>query len=257
MGFRALGELWRVDEVQVPAVTERSLEEAIAALEEAGLKNYQVVGHVHHETIPENHVVIQKPGAGQTVKENRLIELTVSKGPDLVEVPALENRRSGKLSELESLGLIPEREYEFSRKFGSGIVIRQDPDSGKIPRGEKVKLVVSQGPRPIIMEDLRGKTLEEARQIIAQLLLSERLLRWEPLQGDSPGGIVTSHIPEAKTEVAPGDSVDLWLRPYNKISKTVNISQLNPGDQVRIEVTDITGVTQVPFDDVDGKRASA
>lgn len=251
VGFRALGELWRVDEVQVPAVTEMSLEEAIAALEEAGLKNYQVVGHVHHETIPENHVVIQKPGARQTVKENRLIELTVSKGPDLVEVPALEGKEVREAeSELESLGLIPEREYEFSEKFGSGIVIRQDPDSGKIPRGEKVKLVVSQGPRPIIMEDLRGKTLEEARQIIAQLLLSERLLRWEPLQGDSPGGIVTSHIPEAKTEVAPGDSVDLWLRPYNKISKTVNISQLNPGDQVRIEVTDITGVTQVPFDDV-------
>lgn len=251
LGFRALSEIWRVEEVQVPSVIELPLEEAIAELEAAGLKHYQVVSHVHHDTIPENHVVNQKPGAGQIVKENRTIELTVSKGPDLVEVPSLVGKDVRQAeSELESLGLESELEEEFSEQYESGIVIRQEPASGKIPRGGKVKLVVSQGSRPIIMEDLRGKTLEDALDIIAQLKLEIRVMRWEPRQGDSPGGIVTSHIPEADSQVTPGDPVDLWLRPYNKISKTVNITQLTPGDQVRIEVTDITGVTQVAFDDV-------
>lgn len=249
LGVQALRNALRVDEVQIPPVAEMSLEAAIAELEATGLKNYQVVGHVHHETIPENHVVNQKPGAGQIVKENRVIELTISKGPDLVEVPNVvgwEIRQAE--SKLESQGLESDVEYEFSEQYEYGAVMRQDPTSGKIPRNDVVTLVVSQGARPITMENLTGKTLDNALEIIAQLLLDSRVLRWEPSQGSSPGGIVTSQIPEANSPVQPGDSVDLWLRPYNRITKNVIIEKLNPGDQVRIEVTDITGGTDVAFD---------
>jgi len=249
LGIRALSDVWRVEEVQVPDVTNLSLEAAIAQLESVGLTNYQVINHVHHETIPENHVVNQKPSADQTVKEHRLIELTISKGPDLVEVPPLVGKEVRVAEEeLRALGLQAEKEYEFSDE-PYGTVIRQEPVSGKIPRSQKVRLVVSEGVRPIIMESLVGKTLAQALTIIGELMLEDRVVRWEPAQGSSPGGIVTSHNPEARSEVRPGDKVDLWVRPFNRITHTVTLGNLAVGSQVRIEVTDITGDTNVVFDD--------
>lgn len=249
-GIRAMGDALRVEEVEVPNVVELSLETAIAELESVGLNNYQVVDSVHNSTIPENYVVTQKPGAEQVVKESRLIELTISKGPVLVDVPALEGKdvRTAE-EELRSRGLKSTVEYEFNEKYPYGKVIRQDPVSGKLPLDGVVNLVVSEGVRPIIMEDLVGKTLERAQIILSELLLESRTERWEPAQGLSPGGIVTSTVPAAKEQVRPGDKVDLVLRPYNHITKRVELESIDFGSQVRIEVTDITGLTNIAFDD--------
>jgi len=250
LGVRALSDMLRVEEVYVPDVTGMSLEEAAARLEEAGLRNYHVAAEVFHDTIPENHVVNQKPAAHQKVKENRLIELTVSKGPDMVAVPSLEGKDFREAeSELIALGLEAEIEFEFSERYEYGIVMRQDPATGKLPRSGKVRLTVSNGTRPIIMEDLVGKTLDEALTIIHQLMLSERVVRWESPQGSSPGGIVTRHVPEAGEEVRPGDQVDLWVRPFNRISLNVELKELKPDSQVRIEVWDIAADARVVFND--------
>lgn len=249
LGIQSLRNAWRVEEVQLPSVVEMSLEAAIAELEAAGLTNHDVVGSVNHDTIPEGHVVNQKPGAGQIVKENRHIELTISLGPVLADVPDLVGQDIRVAEEtLRNRNLEPEVEFIFSADYPYGEVIRQDPVSGNLPLNSVVKLVVSKGVRPIIMENLVGKTHERALTILSEMLLEQRTARYEPEKGLSPGGIVTSQVPAAKEEVRPGDQVDLWLRPYNRITKTVNIDKLTAGDKVRIEVTDITGVTDVAYD---------
>lgn len=251
LGLRALENFWRVDEVTVPNVVESSLSDAIEALDAAGLKYYEVVGHEFHETIPENHVIRQSPANGRVVKQNRQIDLTLSKGPDLVEVPSLEGKDKREAeSELQALGLEPELEYQTSETHAYGFVIRQDPLPGnKIARKHKVHLIVSTGPRPIQMPNLAGMTLEQALDTIEDLMLNKRLEIWDAPKGDSPGGIVTRQVPEAFEDVKPGEFVDLYLRPYNRIVRTVSLSGYNFGDIIRIEVTDIEGATRVVYDD--------
>ena len=244
VGLTALQNMWTVDEVEIPNVYGMDLADAIEALDAQGLTNYEVVGHVFHDTIPENHVTTQRPAADRVVKQNRVIELTLSKGPDLVEVPPLEglDRREAEAT-LQGLGLQPSVELEYSESHAFGVVIRQEPLTGKIARSQMVRLVVSQGAHPIQMENLVGRTYQQASTIIQELMLEERIVRWETPRGDSPDGIVTRQSITANEDVQPETPVDLWLRPFNRISQPIEITGLNPGSSyvIRIVVTDITG----------------
>lgn len=72
--------------VEVPDVTNMPLEEARAALEEAGLKLGENVSSSHHETIPEGNVIFMTVLPGEEVKEGYEIDVTVSLGQDISPV---------------------------------------------------------------------------------------------------------------------------------------------------------------------------
>ncbi|MDD3073840.1 MAG: Stk1 family PASTA domain-containing Ser/Thr kinase [Eubacteriales bacterium] len=249
LGFSSLAKLWAVKEIPVPDVVELSKEAAIAELETVGLKNYSI-SEMHHDTIPLGHVVRQKPTAKQIVKQNRNIELIISKGPVLIDVPGVEGLdvRVAE-SDLQAKGLKATRTYEYSEEHAAGIVMRQDPIEGmKLAKDQTVNLVVSSGPRPFKMPNVIGKTLFEAEEVFKDLMVDVRRA-WNPRQGDSPGGIVTDQTPASNEDVKPGDIVYLYLRPFNKIVKQVEVL-LNPlvESKVKIVVKDAAG-EEIVFDE--------
>lgn len=254
LGISSLIKFWEVKEITVPNVVEESKENAVAILEAAGLTNI-AFSESHHDTIPANHVIRQKPGANQVVKQNRTIELVISLGPVLIDVPSVEGL-DVRVAEanLQAVGLKAVREYEYSETHAADIVIRQDPLAGvQIAKDQEVKLVVSAGPRPFKMPNVIGKTLDEAENVLEDLKVEVRRA-WNPSQGDSPGGIVTDQTPAASEEVKPGEIVYLYLRPYNKISRTLEIA-LNPlvESKIRIVVKDIVGEEIVAEETVSGR----
>lgn len=254
LGISSLVKFWEVKEITVPSVVEEPKENAVAILEAAGLRNI-AFSESHHDTIPANHVIRQKPGANQVVKQSRTIELVISLGPVLIEVPPVEGL-DVRVAEanLQAVGLKAVREYEYSETHAADIVIRQDPLAGvEIAKNQEVKLVVSAGPRPFKMPSVIGKTLDEAEKVLADLKVDVRRA-WNPSQGDSPGGIVTDQTPAASEEVKPGDIVYLYLRPYNKISRTIDIT-LNPlaESRIRVVVKDIVGEEIVAEETVTGR----
>ena len=249
LGFSSLAKLWEVKEIPVPNVVEQSKEAAIAELETVGLQNYSI-SEMHHDTIPLGYVVRQKPTANQIVKQNRNIELIISKGPVLIDVPGVEGLdvRVAE-SDLQAKGLKAKRTDEYSEEHAAGIVIRQDPIEGmKLAKDQKVHLVVSSGPRPFKMPNVIGKTLFEAEEVFKDLMVDVRRA-WNPRQGDSPGGIVTDQTPASNEDVKPGDIVYLYLRPFNKIVKQVEVL-LNPlvESSVKIVVKDAAG-EEIVFDE--------
>lgn len=253
-GISSLAKIWEVKEITLPSVVEESKENAVAILEAEGLTNISF-DESHHDTIPENHVIWQRPGANQVVKQNRNIELVISLGPVLIEVPPVEGLdvRVAE-SNLQAEGLEAELEYETSETVLKGYVIRQGTLPGvKIPRDQKVTLVVSSGPRPFKMPDVIGKNLDEATKILEDLGVKV-IQAWNPSQGASPGGIVTNQDPTGDEEVKPGDTVYLYLRPYNKISKPVEVL-LNPLVEsiVKIVVTDVDGEKIAAEETVSGR----
>ncbi len=118
----------------------------------------------------------------------------------------------------------------------------------KLAKDQKVHLVVSSGPRPFKMPNVIGKTLFEAEEVFKDLMVDVRRA-WNPRQGDSPGGIVTDQTPASNEDVKPGDIVYLYLRPFNKIVKQVEVL-LNPlvESSVKIVVKDAAG-EEIVFDE--------
>ncbi|MFF3093836.1 Stk1 family PASTA domain-containing Ser/Thr kinase [Streptomyces cyaneofuscatus] len=77
--------------VDVPDVTGLSVEDAAAELAEEGLKVDVLPGRVHSSE-DDGDVAKQSPGAGTEAAEGDTIELTVSKGPRMLDVPDITGR---------------------------------------------------------------------------------------------------------------------------------------------------------------------
>lgn len=128
--------------VELPDVTGRQRDDAAAALESAGL----VVGEVteaHSDTVPEGAVVSQDPAAGSgQLYRGDTVDLTVSLGPELFEVPDVVGQQVGEARQaLEGAGFRVEVNEVLGGFFGT--VRAQDPEPGfMLPRGSVITLTV-------------------------------------------------------------------------------------------------------------------
>lgn len=116
---------------EVPDLVGSTLPEAQAALRELGLQA-EVTGREFSDR-PEGQVVAQSPGRGNEVDRGTTVGLTLSDGPQPIEVPNLRNKLLGEAIEiLEGLGF----EVEVERRggvgsfFNPGRVFEQDPGPG-------------------------------------------------------------------------------------------------------------------------------
>jgi serine/threonine-protein kinase len=130
------------EQVAVPDVTGLSRDSAQDALQGEGLR-VSVVEEAAEE--PEDQVVSQDPAAGTEVDEGSRVTITVSTGPEQVEVPdvtglpALEARRA-----LREAGLEPTvRDSPVADELQDGTVVEQSPDAGsEVDEGSSVVIFV-------------------------------------------------------------------------------------------------------------------
>ncbi|WP_224766471.1 Stk1 family PASTA domain-containing Ser/Thr kinase [Nocardioides campestrisoli] len=118
--------------------TGRSADKAQQALERKKL----VVSReeVHSDTVPEGAVISQDPASG-TLYAGDTVTLTVSLGPELVEMPRVVAKGvEAATEELEALGFEVVVE-ESGQYIGLGFVLNSDPDTGDmVPKGSTVTL---------------------------------------------------------------------------------------------------------------------
>ena len=126
-----------VQQVTVPDVRNKTLDVATAALKQAGFTITS--SEVFSDTAAKGTVTDQSPNTGSAGRGSTVV-LTVSKGPDVVQVPDLRNRpRDEAVSTLEGLGL-KARVLAFP---GPGRVLSTSPDVGAtVHRGSTVTLYV-------------------------------------------------------------------------------------------------------------------
>ncbi|MBO8167836.1 MAG: Stk1 family PASTA domain-containing Ser/Thr kinase [Thermoanaerobacteraceae bacterium] len=194
-----------VAEVDVPNVKGQELAEAQRTLYEVGL-SAEVVSRRQHKEVPREAVIAQSPEAGEKVKKGRIIELTVSLGPPMVEVPeviGLTEREARIILDNEGLKVSPDVERTYNTEVEAGRVISQEPGPGTAqPEGTEVRLVISRGPEPqyISMPDLRGLTLEEAKKKLQEVRLELGMVTFQTSREYFSGQI-------ASQDVAPGDKI--------------------------------------------------
>jgi serine/threonine-protein kinase len=124
-------------QVEVPRVRGDALDGAVAELRSAGFKTSTV--RVFDAVIPAGQVVATSPPAGVQATWGSTVQVYVSKGPDLVEVPDVRNLPKRQAEQaLRARGL----RWHYSFGFGD-VVTGQNPDPGApVPRGSVVGLSV-------------------------------------------------------------------------------------------------------------------
>ncbi len=117
-----------------------------------------------HDEAEEGTIIYQKPEPGVMVQKGTDIFVTVSKGPDVASTQmqnliSLTEEKAKSIIDSQSLGLIIERQTEYSPGIAAGKVIRTFPEAGEeLTVGQKVILVISLGPEP-------EETAKEEKQI--------------------------------------------------------------------------------------------
>ena len=199
-----------VPEVTVPDVSNMSQSEASLVLREAGLEPISDIMYIFDDSIQVGYVVKTDPPEGRVVRENRGVNLFISKGPEFLITPDLVGRTEMEarviLGELE-LRMTPVREYNDD--IPEGEIYRQVPaESVAISRGEEVVVYISQGRGPFEIVDLIGFSEGGAIQYLEENELRPRL-RYKMSIGSR--GHVIEQDPLPGAEVLPGDFVELVI----------------------------------------------
>ena len=151
--------------IEVPDVSGLSYGEADALLRSAGLEpepSYQV-----NTGVPENTVFAQSPLAGQRIEEGATVALTVSQG-EIPRVPPVRGRNRVDATEILRSAGYEVIVIEGTSQAEAGIVVGQEPSSNtELAPGEAVTITVSTGPGQIFVPDVRGQTLIQAIQTLA------------------------------------------------------------------------------------------
>jgi len=201
------------DDVPVPNVTGLSVEEAERILNEAKLR-MAVEIEVFDNVVPAGHIISQDPKANRMKKENQVVFVRVSKGPEYVHMPSVIGltHREAQLFLTQAGFTLGEAKFMQTGEHPINTVIDQEPKPNEyVALGSPVMLVVSQGldTIPIVeLPNFRGKELEVVRQQIAELGLKEGKLIPE-FSTTVPKNHVVEQNPPPFAKVEVGWEVDL------------------------------------------------
>lgn len=198
-----------VPSVSVPDVVGLSSQAAIRELRAAGF----VVSQVFEasETVEANEVISQSPAALSEVEQGDEIEITVSSGAVPVAVPGVVGQSANDAARfLQDRGFATELRVETGSTAPAGQVLRQEPAPGsEVAPGSTVVLHVAEGIQPVEVPDVKGMTLLQATQVLAQAGLA---VTDEPLMEPSDEveeGLVIGTEPAPPVLLLPDTSITI------------------------------------------------
>ena len=200
--------------VRVPDVRNRSLEDARELLATRGLD----VGppeQRYNEDFQPNVILDQNPPPDAAVKPGRLIYVTINSGQvPMVQIPSIEGmslREARNRLLARGLEIEAERPDSIPSPY-SNTITRQRPLAGEtVPRGTGITLWYSTGlgNRYVVVPDVTGMTIQEARQLLLQQKLRSVVLDQDEAS-DNP--IIMRQSREPDTRVREGFEIRLFTK---------------------------------------------
>jgi eukaryotic-like serine/threonine-protein kinase len=206
---------WYVNspEKPVPKVVGMDISQAEKILDDSDL--VAVIGDTTYDaSVPKDHVILQKPNAGEIVKVGRRIYLFVSGGEPIVQVPNLKGKsiRDAKFA-LERLGLslgqiedVPSdnpKDMIFDQQYAAGTMLQRGASVG-------VTMSVGNDAGLLTVPDLMGRSLVEAQKILADSSLNVGKINYQSSYSLLPNTVVDQY-PSKGSKVNPGTRVDLFV----------------------------------------------
>ncbi|MCR4658636.1 MAG: Stk1 family PASTA domain-containing Ser/Thr kinase [Lachnospiraceae bacterium] len=248
MGLFSATPLSKIAEgmVETPSVVGLSLDEASAVLKKAGLT--AKASYKESTVYEKDYISEQSPAAGEAIEEGGVLDLVVSSGKvaaaegegegdnesdiKMIEVPNVVGllKAEARVSlENEEFKVLEEEVDDPTADMNS--VVRQSPESlATAPLGSEVTIYICTG-RPVkevVVPDLNGKTLEEAKVILDETGLTYANVNEEPNDTVAKGIVIAQGVP-AGTTVNEGDNVDLKVSS-GPITYSCNFNIQAPAD---------------------------
>ncbi|HZX07386.1 Stk1 family PASTA domain-containing Ser/Thr kinase [Kribbella sp.] len=154
-----------------PSLVRMSPAAAAAEAAKAGLKT-SLDNQDFSEDVPRGEVMRTDPGAGDRIRKQGDIGLTVSKGPERYRVPQLVGLPLDAAQQaLSPIKLITGQiNQQYDEAVPQGRVIAISPKFNTVVKpGTAVNFAVSKGKRPIGVPDLTGKSYHEASKALKTL----------------------------------------------------------------------------------------
>lgn len=151
--------------VKVPDLKGYRLEKARSVLKDSGLEPGMVTREFSDD-VPKGFVISTNPSAGTERHADSAIALVVSKGSP-VDVPDVTGEDLAEArSDLETAGLnVVVADERVNSEHDAGKVAAQTPESGsEAAEGDTVTLTLSKGPEMVVVPDVVGDSVSEAKE---------------------------------------------------------------------------------------------
>jgi eukaryotic-like serine/threonine-protein kinase len=244
--------------VTVPSFVGQTLGDANAEVERLKLSS-AVVDHTTSDRYPKDVVIMQRPDAGEQVRQGRQVSFVISDGIVARLMPDLryQSMREVQLDLSHAHLQLGKVAYARSDVIPEGHIISQNPAPlVSVHEDDTVSLVVSRGGRlNMPVPDFVGLTIDQARQLAADAGIKLGQIVWTPLGRNAPPhGMVARQAPSPKTKIASYDPVALQvsagpnesgyiLRQVHVLVSVPAPDNIENGAQldVRLSLTDATG----------------
>ncbi|GAB3561887.1 Stk1 family PASTA domain-containing Ser/Thr kinase [Arthrobacter alkaliphilus] len=206
----------------IPDTRNKTVAEAQQLLRTAGFQSEPK--DVFDDDVTAGLAVGTEPASGQVVRKFQPVSLFVSKGPQLFPLAAmtgltLDQAKDALNTAGMALGKVTE---QYDDKVPSGTVISQSPPKDTAVRhGTPVALVVSKGPQPLPVPDVRGMTQQAAVKAIADAGFTAKIAPEPVYDKKVPAGAVVSQSPANGTLIR-GEVVTLTLSKGPKMVHVPN-----------------------------------
>ena len=221
--FLSFGNFWSNSTVDVPNVVGKQLSVATRLLEERHLRVSS--SEVTNSDVPAGQVISQSPEAGESVKEQRMVQLVVSKGAGDITIPDLQGMSFDQAREkLKALGLsIGKISYESDSSKDDGVVISQGLQAGgKASKGATVDITINQTKSTTVeIPNVVGMTIKEAKEALGNLGLSISKISGS----NEDSAVVTAVSPAPGSSVKRDESITLVGQPKDGKKDGANSKQ--------------------------------
>lgn len=246
--FFAYGKFWSLNEVIVPNVVGKQIDSTRNLLTDKNLRI--AVSETFHDKVPAGYVISQNPEGGSTVKEQRTVNLVVSKGGEVTVVPDVRglNRRDAEL-QIKNAGLVLGKvDDQFNANAPVDSVTSQNPrPPAQVSKGTSIDIVVSKGPEPrkLVLPDFRGTPLATVNSQLESLKLKLGKVT-ETASDKYPPGTIVDQSPQPAAEIAEGMTVDFTVAKsaagaVKRAVVQVTVPEGPAKQSVQVVVTDSNG----------------
>jgi serine/threonine-protein kinase len=191
---------------KVAGLSEHAAEDALARTK----LTLGEVTQAYSDTVKPGSVISSDPATGTLLAPSKPVDLVVSQGPAPVQLADWTDKPATQATQaLQGVGLTVQATTKYNDSVALGDVISQSPGPGTVHRGDTVKLVVSKGPPLVLVPDVTGKSVDDARQILRTAGFAVQVTHVFPW---IVGGNVVAQSPNGQTKAPKGSTVTIAIR---------------------------------------------
>jgi serine/threonine-protein kinase len=193
--------------VAVPFVEGQKESLAVSNIRNAGLSAHII--RKPDDQVAETYVISQDPSAGTRTDKGNPVTIVVSTGLPKVDVPGVVgDQATDAVASITERGLKADV-HDINSDKETGTVTGQDPAAGtRVVKGTKVRINVSQGPKPVAVPPVVGVPYEQAA---GQLQGAGFAVARRDVESNDPRDTVVQEDPSANTLAPKGSTVTLYV----------------------------------------------